>query len=244
MRKYLTLILLFCLAGGFRASALGNDNDGFIEIDAHALVGGSYVTENYMSCFKEISDLNTNMGMQLGVGVGVSFELKPWLRLNTELNFTRSSGSLDMAVTGSQNASISNVFQRNTYWGVDVPVYISWVHTISNRVKWNLDGGIYIAYGTGGKQKNSIYDAKTNELGQLMTTHTRVETGYYGDDAFITPMQRTDFGLHFATGLTFLEHLKLGVRTHLGLRDVTRPVGLANPNCHNISFAFTAGWVL
>lgn len=238
-RLILVLLAVMCMAPLCGAQT---SKEGFLDFDIHAMVGGSYVTENYMSCFSEISDLNTNMGVQVGVGAGARFQLKSWLRLGTELNFTRSTGSLDMAVTGHNAASISNVFQRNTYYAFDIPIYISWTPMLANGVMWNLDGGLYYSYGSGGKQVNSIYDAKTNDLGQLMTTHTKLESGYYGSEGFLIGMKRADIGLHVATGLTFASHFRIGVRAHIGLKNVSKSTGLVNPSCHNISFAGTIGW--
>lgn len=72
----------------------------FIDFDVHALVGGSYITENYVSCYPEISDLNAGMGPAFGVGAGVRFNIRGYLGLGTELNFTRNAEKMDMAVVG------------------------------------------------------------------------------------------------------------------------------------------------
>ena len=93
--------------------------DDFIDFDVHALVGGSYIMENYVSCYPEISDLNAGMGAAFGVGAGVRFNIRGYLGLGTELNFTRNAAKMDMAVVGSDRNSVSNVFQRNSYYKVD-----------------------------------------------------------------------------------------------------------------------------
>lgn len=226
-----------------RSGVCGPGGMQLLEIDVHAMVGGSYVTENYMDCYPEISDLNSNMGLALGVGLGVKFNLTRTLGLGTGLNYVRNRTTLDMAVTGEGASSISNVFQRNTYYTFDVPVYISFAPYISNGVKWNFDLGMYYSYGVRGTQKSTIYDAKTNELGQLMTSRTVLEKDYYKDGAFINSFKRADMGLYLSTGITFFGHLKLGVRSHIGFKNVAKSSGLRHPNSHNISFMAIAGWV-
>ncbi len=230
-----------CGAGG-NYCALGGGR--LLDIDVHALVGGSYVTENYKDCFPEISDLNAGMGLAVGVGLGARFNLTRTFGLGTGINYISSRGTLDMAVTGQQSASISNVFQRSHYYAFDFPVYVSFSPCIANGVRWNFDIGLYYSYGTSGKQKNVIYDAKTNELGQLMTTRTVLETDYYKDGAFINSFKRADIGLHVDTGVTFLDRLRLGLRAHIGLKNVAKSTGLKNPSCHNINIMAVAGWRL
>ncbi|MDE6359356.1 MAG: PorT family protein [Duncaniella sp.] len=230
-----------CRGGG--GAVCGPAGIRFLEVDAHILVGGSYVTENYMSCFPEISDLNAGMGLAVGAGLGVKFNLTRTLGLGTGFNYVRNRGTLDMAVTGEGAASISNVFQTNTYYAVDFPVYLSYAPYIASGVRWNFDFGLFYSYGVRGKQKNTIYDAKTNDLGQLMTSKTYLETDYYKDGAFINSFKRADIGLHLATGITFFHHLKLGVRTHIGFKNVAKSTGLRHPSSHNLSFMAMAGWV-
>ncbi|MDE6377143.1 MAG: PorT family protein [Duncaniella sp.] len=211
---------------------------------AHVLVGGSYLTENYRSCFHEISDLNTVMGPAGGLGVGVRFNLRSFLGLGTELNFTRNSDKMDIAVVGDDNRSVSNVFQRNVYWRLDIPVYLSYITRFGAKVEWNVDAGLYYAYGTGGSQKNNIYHTTTNDLGQLMMSMTSYDTGFYNDPkAFINYYRRGDIGLHLATGLTFASHLRVGVRAHIGMSNAARTTGIVRPKCHNMDFMAMLGWM-
>lgn len=211
---------------------------------AHALIGGSYLTENYRKCFHEISDLNTVMGPAGGVGVGARFNLRPHLGLGTEINFTRNSDKMDMAVVGEDNRSVSNVFQRNVYWRLDFPVYLSYIGHLGAKVEWNLDAGLYYAYGTGGSQKNNIYHTTTNDLGQLMMSTTSYDTGFYNDPkAFINYYRRGDIGLHLATGLTFAGHFRVGVRAHLGMSNAARTAGIVRPTSHNMDFMGLLGWM-
>lgn len=215
----------------------------FIDIDVHVMAGGSYMTENYMSCYPEMSDLNTSMRPSFGVGVGARFNIRGFLGLGTELNFTRNGFNMDMAVIGSSGQSVSNVFQRNTYYKVDIPVYVTFLFNLSRTVRWNVDGGMYYAYGLSGKQKNTIYDTRSNDLGQLMMSVTPYDADFYKDSrAFINSYDRGDIGLHLATGLTFSGHLKVGVSARIGMSNLANSTGLVKPESHTMDFMATLGW--
>ncbi len=249
MRKFLSFVIAVVaavapVAGRAQVSISGPGGMSFLEIDIHGMVGGSYVTENYMDCFSEISDLNSNMGLAVGIGVGAKFNVTRSFGLGTGLNYVRNRGTLDMAVTGQGAASISNVFQRNSYYTFDFPIYFSFSPYIAKGVRWNFDIGMYYSYGVRGHQRNTIYDAKTNDLGQLMTSRTVIKTDYYKDGAFINSFRRGDIGLHIAAGMTFFGHLNLGVRSHIGFKNVAETTGIKRPNSHNISFMAMAGWIL
>lgn len=241
MRRHLSYILPLLIMAAIALPARGADR--FITLNLHLLAGGSYVTNDYSSCFPEISDINTTMGAAFGVGAEATCKLGRRFALGTGLNFMRNSRRLDMAVSGAGKPSVSNVFQRNTYYAIDIPVFLRYYVKVATGVMWNIDAGLYYAYGTGGKQKNTIYDAKTNDLGQLITSRSRLETGYYSDSrAFINSYRRGDIGIHIATGLTFSSRLTVGVRTHLGCKNVARSSGIINPSAHNIDLLATLGW--
>lgn len=232
-----TLLLLLCTSGISAQRPLFN-------LYTHVLIGGSYLTENYRKCFSEISDLNTVMGPACGVGVGARFNIRPFLGLGTELNFTRNFDKMDIAVVGDDNRSVSNVFQRNVYWRLDFPVYMSYINRLGAKVEWNIDAGLYYAYGTGGSQKNNIYHTTANDLGQLMMSMTSYDTGFYNDPkAFINYYRRGDIGLHLATGLTFSGHLRVGARAHIGMSNAARTTGLVRPASHNMDFMAMLGWM-
>ncbi|MCM1164179.1 MAG: PorT family protein [Muribaculaceae bacterium] len=215
----------------------------FVTVNAHIMGGASYTTNNYMSCFPEISDINSSMGPLFGVGVEGVCSLGRHFSVGTGINLTRNQRRMDIAVSGAGKPSVSNVFQRNIYYELDFPVYLRWEFAIAKGVDWNVDGGLYYSYGVWGNQKNTIYDAKTNDLGQLMTSKSTLETGYYSDDrAFINSYRRGDVGVHLATGLTFRNHLTVGIRTHLGMKDVSRSTGIVNPSAHNINLQALIGW--
>ena len=243
MKRY--LIILYAVVAALASSvASGAESaDRILNVNVHLIAGLSNTTNNYVKCFPEISDLNSSVGQSLGVGVdGVMMLGRRW-GIGTAINFIHTSRRMDMAVSGFSAKSVSNVFQRNSYYVIDVPIYARWHTRIASEVRWNIDGGIYYSYGTGGKQKNTIYDAKINDLGQLFTTRTELEAGYYNDgNAFVNSYRRADVGLHIATGLTFKRHITVGLRAHLGLKDVSRNTGIVNPSARNVDLMALLGW--
>ena len=85
----------------------------FIEVDVHALGGGSSVTQNYRGCFPQIQNLNVNMGYSLGVGARAVFGFRNYLGFGTELDLLLNNYNIDMAVLGSDNMSMSAVFGQS-----------------------------------------------------------------------------------------------------------------------------------
>lgn len=242
-KRFAIFSLLAALLLGVSAQSVRASQPLF-NLYVQGMLGGSYLTENYRKCFSEISDLNTVMGTAGGVGVGLRFNIHPGVGLGTELNFVRNSEKMDMAVVGANNHSVSNVFQRNTYWRLDVPVYLSYIARLGGKVEWNADAGLYYAYGTGGSQKNNIYHTQANELGQLIMSVSTYNTGFYNDrQAFINYYRRGDIGLHLATGLTFMRHLRIGVRAHLGFTNAARADSPVCPTSHNLDFLASVGWM-
>ena len=145
MKKVMTmhkilLPILVILFGGSVAKASGPEMvdrgraEKFLDIDVHLLAGGSYMTENYTTCYPDISDLNTSMRPAFGAGVGARFNIRNFIGLGTEINFTSNGFNMDMAVIGSGGQSVSNVFQRNTYYKVDFPVYVTFLFNLSDAV--------------------------------------------------------------------------------------------------------------
>lgn len=247
MIRRLLLPALMLLVNCFSASA---DDDvtveigqskRFIDVEVHALIGGSYMTDNYTSCYPEISDLNTTLGPSFGLGVGAQFNLTRTIGLGTEFNISRNAFKMDMAVVGPQ--SVSNVFQRNTYYKIDFPVYVRLNFDLAGAVAWNVDAGLYYTYGLGGRQKSNIYDTRSNDLGQLMLSMTPIRADFYKDrNAFINSYDRGDIGLHVASGLTFNNHFCIGVRAHIGFKNLAHSTGLVKPDMHTMDFRACIGW--
>lgn len=247
MNKYVSMIAAALLCAlGCRAEvpfvSYGHTKR-FIDLSVHGLAGGSYVTDNYAKCYSQISDLNNSMGVAWGVGAAAKFNISDFFGLSTEFNWIHSSGKMDMAVASTQEPNVSNVFVSNSYSAVDVPVYVSFAFNLARTVEWDVDGGMFLSFGTGGSQKSTIYNAKVNELGQLITSKSHLKTDYYDDSrGFINSYESFDCGLHLGTGLRFAGRVSVGVRSHIGLRNVAKSTGLIKPTSHNISVFATVGY--
>lgn len=248
MKKFFVAVIVFlsCLFLSISADAQLINNgkaDKFLDLEAHLLLGGSYVTQNYKSCYPQITDLNNSMGFAWGIGFGAKFNFSSFIGLGTEFNYLRNAGKMDLAVTSDAATNVSNVFIENKYRTIDIPVFMSFNFNLARNVKWNVDGGVYFDFGTSGTQKATLYNVKVNELGELMMTRTTVKSDYYDDnDAFINSYRNFDMGLHIATGLTFMNKISVGVRSHFGFRNVAHSNGIVKPNAHNIGLFATAGY--
>ncbi len=248
MKKVYTNIVLALLAA-FSLNAVEKPfvdfgpAPAFFDIEVHGLVGGSSITQNYMSSFPEISELDQGTGWSYGIGAAGRFGLRDYLSLGTEVNLLVNTGSTDMVVNRGDALSVSNVFLKNRYYYLNFPIFMSFNFNLASTVRWNVDGGVYYSYGIGGNQKQTIYNAKINEIGQLVTTIHNEKCGYFNDSrAFINSSRRSDVGLHLATGLTFNDRISVGGRAQIGLKNVANTVGVVKPNVHNLGFMFLVGY--
>lgn len=217
----------------------------FIETDVHVLAGATAITQNYMSAFSEISEMNSSAGAGFGAGAGAVFGIREWLGLGTEINLLVSNNKLDMAVSNEDYASVSNIFISNRYAYADIPVYMSFRFNVLGGLRWNVDAGMYYRYGLWGKQKQTIYNSMVNDLGQLVPRIVQTKVDYFRDrDTFINSYNRSDIGLHIATGLQFGRHLTVSMHMQVGFKNIAYNSGLRNPNIHNLSFLAGVGYKL
>lgn len=242
MHRHFTFILLLLLfaSQGVRAA---EPSPRFIDISVRTLWGGTYMTNNYNSAFPAISHLNTMMGVGVGAGVGVRCNVTRLIAVGTELNLITGHGKMDMAVASDNSSSVSNVFQENAYTSFVIPFFVSFSVPVADKVVWELDPGLFLGIGLGGSQKTTIYDAKTNPLGQLITSRTDLKTDFYSSaDGFLNSAKRVDFGLHLATRLRFNRHFSVGLRSDIGLSNSAYATGIVRPSVHSVSLLAELGW--
>lgn len=215
----------------------------FIEVEVHALGGGSSITQNYRGCFPQIQNLNVNMGYSLGLGARAVFGLRNYLGLGTELNLLLNNYNMDMAVLGSDHMSMSAVFVDNRFYYLNIPIFMSFRFNVAKSVRWNVDAGMYYAYGIGGTQKQRIYRAGINEMEELVPQVVNVKTGYFHSaETFINSFNRGDIGVHLGTSLNFGPHLSVGCKFQIGLKNSARKNGIVNPNIHNYNLHGVIGY--
>jgi len=148
-----------------------------------------------------------------------------------------------MALVDAASGSMSSIYAKNHYYSFEIPIYLSFRFNISENVRWNIDGGCYLGFGTGGTQKADTYTTTVNQLGQMVTTSYRYEWDYYNESRpLINAINNKDFGLLFGTGLLFNEHYKVGVTLRTGTKNVARDLGTLNPTVRNVSVDFKLGY--
>lgn len=253
MRKMKSRIaaLIFAIASAVTAAAAGSvpfvdtsKSPDFFDINIHALVGGSYVTNNYTDIFPQISDINSSMRMAWGAGAGATFNVNRFFGFGTELNLTFNSTRTTFNVASEDSRHLSDVYLRNNFRYINIPFFVTFRFHLAPQVKWNVDGGLYYSYGVGGKQKSTIYTATVNDLGQLILNGSTVKSDYFNDPGcFLNSYLRGDIGLHLATGLTFHNRVNIGIRLQTGLKNVARSYGVANPSSHNFNFFASVGYI-
>ncbi len=214
-----------------------------INIGVHAGIGNSFVTQNYESAIENITEMNLGSGWAFMGGFDCELAVIDYLWIGTECNLLINNYAADFIVHPEASAGVANIFIKNHYYYVNIPVYASFKLNIANTVRWNVDAGIYYNYGIAGKQHQTIYNAVVNDLGQLISSSYTLKTDYFNDDrSFINSAHRGDIGLHLATGLTFSRHISVGARVRVGFKNIANTVGINHPNLHTVSFLGTIGY--
>lgn len=242
------LVALVALLSGLSVNARPFIDHGpasqFLTLDAHAMVGGVEVAQNFRSTFSEITELDVSMSTALGLGMGADMAFSDFLSLGVQGNFLINNYRVNMAVANDVGPSMTNCFVRNHFYTFNFPVYMSAHFNLGPIVRWNVDMGLYYQYGVGGKQKSTLYNARVNDLGQLVTSLTHQEADYYNSrEALLSSSYRSDIGLHAATGFTFSQLIKFSIATQIGFKNVSHVYnGLRRPNMHNFNFLCSVGW--
>lgn len=217
--------------------------DKFIEPEIHLLAGSSSVIENYRSCFPEIKDLNINMGYSMGVGGSAVFGFSNFLGFGTSLDVMANNYSINMAVVGPSNLSVSSVFISNRVYYLNVPVFLSFRFNPAGSLRWIVNAGFYYGFGFAGYQHRHTYRAELNDLQQLVPQSEKVETDYFhSPSTFLSRFHRGDIGLHLATDLHFGPHMTVGGRFQIGVKNISQQTGVKNPRIHNYSLHAMIGY--
>lgn len=215
----------------------------FLQLDVHALIGGSNVTQNYAGCFNEIRDFGTSMGTSFGLGVGAVFGIRKYFGIGTEFNITVNNNRMNAVVSNEDAISLSNVFLRNRYYYLNIPLYASFRFDVGSTLAWNVDAGLYYSYGFAGSQKQTIYNSMVNDLGQLVPRVVESKPSYFNNGGtFVNRFYRSDIGLHLATAFTFSKRISVGGRMQFGFKNISHTPGLRNPNIHNLNIMAVLGY--
>lgn len=215
----------------------------FIEVDVHALAGVSSIFQNYQTKFPQIQNLNINNGGSFGVGGKAVLGIRNYLGFGTAIDVLVNNYNYDMAILGSDNMSMSSVFIDNRNFFVNIPVFLSFRFNVDNNVRWNVDLGMYYAYGFAGTQKQRIYRAQINAMDELVPELVNLKTDYFhSSSTFISPFNRGELGLHLATSLNFGKHLIVGARMQIDFKNSARHSGIETPYVRPFYFHGTIGY--
>lgn len=215
----------------------------FLDIDVHALVGGSTVMQNYKKSFPEIDNLNINMGFRGGFGARATFGFREYLGLSTELNFVVRNYNMNLVAGAEGTDGITGVQVDNRTYVINVPLAMTLRFMVARNVKWLIDVGVYYSYGFAGRQKQDIFAGTVNALGELITVYEHIKTDYFNSShTFLNSFHRGDYGIHFGTYLDFGPHLRIGARLQTGIKNTSFSYGVANPSVRNFDFCGTVGY--
>lgn len=240
------VFLIVALMATAAAGAVPFINHGkpvdLLNLNVHVMVGGAEVTQNFMSTYPEISELDMSMGTSLGFGATAEISFTDFLGLGVQTNVVINNYRTNLAVANDDGQSMSSVFIKNHYYTLNFPVYFTTRFNLGSMVRWNVDAGLYYSYGLGGNSKATIFNAQKNDLGQLTQTVSRQKADYYNSDrAFLTSSYRSDIGLHLATGFLIARKVHLGLSFQIGFKNVSHVYNAAARPCmHNINF-FVSG---
>lgn len=215
-----------------------------VDVGVHALVGGSYITDNYANCFPEIRQANSNMGVAYGAGAGVTLLIREYFGFGTELDIVANHQNTNVFTSNAELSSASNIYMRNSYVYCNIPVFVSWRFNVATTVRWILDTGLFYSYGLSGNQRQTIYRATLNALGQMVYNINEFKTDFFRSiDTFQNAFHRSDIGIYLGSSLVFNDHFVIGARARFGLRNMAYvPNGITCPRMHNINFMLQVGW--
>lgn len=217
--------------------------DRLLEVEVHALGGGSSITQNYHKIYPQIQNRNVNLGSAWGVGGRAVFGIRNYLGFGTQLDVMLKHYNIDMAVLGADRNSMSALFLNNHTFSVNIPVFVSFRFNVAHSVRWNIDAGFYYSYGFAGRQRQKIYRAEINAVDELVPEIETVTTDYYHSPrTLFNVFNRGDIGAHIATSLNFGPHLSVGFQAQFGVKNSARHTEISKPSVHNMAFLGLVGF--
>lgn len=246
--KIITLFLALCVV-----SLTGRAEKPFfstarpasiIEVEAHAIVGATAVTENYSSQIAGIDKADAHAGLGVGFGAKASFVFREYLALTTGLDFVFGHNNCAMTAVNDGTENVNNIYLSNRYFYSRIPVLMSLRFNVADKAQWLVEAGVYFAMGLSGRQKADTYTTGINDIGQLVTEHHRASWDYYrSDEGLIHSVHTLDFGLQLGTGFCFRDHYVVGVSVSYGLKDAAKSFGpLDDVSVHNLDCLCTLGY--
>lgn len=213
----------------------------FLECDAHVNLGASWVTQNYAEMIA-INDMSLVPGGSFGFGFRGVLAIRNYLAIGAEANFNVNNYHYTAIGVSITNPVVAGLASDNRYCYLNFPIFASLRFNVSERVRWNIDGGMYYSYGTGGYSNLTMYSSYENDLGQFITDEHKIDNSYFSRERpLLHDVHHSDLGLHFATGCRFYEHYSVSFVFQYGLKDVSERDN-DQASVHNIRAGVSLGY--
>lgn len=214
-----------------------------IESELHTSIGASWYTQNYADNIPQMQAFNMTPGAMVGIGARVQLALHNFFALGTSATFNICNNSMTAILTSHEPDNTAGFSVENRYYYLNIPIYASLRFNIADNVRWNVDGGLYYAYGLGGNSKSHIYITYQNEIGQFITEEFADKDSYFSEDApLLHDTHRSDYGLHIATGLKFNDHYCINLIAQYGLKNIAEKKNTTEMSVHNINCCVSLGY--
>lgn len=214
-----------------------------IEVNVHAGIGTSTIINNYSSVAESITGMKLSPGTRLMAGFGAEIPLRDYIAIGTGLDFAINNYSVSMTMLDGSAGTLGTLLTSNHYYTLEVPVYVALRLNLGSRVRWCNELGAYFASGMGGSSNTTAFVSSTNSLGQLQVSEAQYDRKYYeSDDPVFCTMQRSDIGLHLATGILINHHFSVKASLHVGIRDLAKNFGVYNAHARTLSPTFILGY--
>lgn len=174
------------------------------------------------------SDFKSRVGFH--VGVVMDWQLAGNFYLQPGLYYTTRGGKIDE----SQEDYKYEEKWRMGY--LQLPVLASYRFNISDKVKWHVNAGPYVALGLGGKVKYND-DGDKYDIKMFGTTPDDAED----DSDYKNGIKRFDAGLSFGMGVS-INKVYVGVVYDLGLCNIADKDAWKDYKIRNRNFAITVGY--
>jgi len=169
-------------------------------------------------------DFKTRVGFN--IGVVMDWNLSEHFTIQPGLYFTTRGGKLE------ENDDDYNEKWRASY--LQLPVLASYRFNLSDKVKWHINAGPYIACGLGGKVK---WEEDTDKGDYKIFKTTDTDSDEEGGG-----VKRFDAGLNFGTGIS-INKVYIGVSYDLGLANILDDKQWGKDyKARNRNFAITLGY--
>lgn len=213
------------------------------EFTVHVGVGASTITQNYSDQIEGCTEFFLTPGCRTAFGATAGIPIRDWLSINTGIDIAINNFNYSMTIVDAPNGTLNSIYNRSHYSTLEIPLYVQFRFNLGSKIRWINDLGGYISHGMGGSAKYHAYISSTNDLGQSQVTESRFSHKYYNAETpLIARTDRTDYGLHLATGLLYKRHFSLKCVLRAGFPNIAKNLDVLDISTHNVSATFLIGY--